>query len=284
MATDLEFQIQLALGHAPHSIKPLSGGSVAEVFQISMPDGDQFVGKLGQSSGALLSEGWMLEYLRNNSSLPVPKVFYSSDQLLIMEYLHNEGGISDSAQKHAADLLAALHDITSSNYGLNKDTVIGGLHQPNNTSKQWITFFRDQRLIYMGRQSLEVGKLPSNLMKKLELFCERLDEFIEEPSYPGLIHGDMWGGNILCDRTGVIGFIDPAIYFADPEIELAFSTLFGTFGKTFFDRYAEHRKIKPDFFEIRKDIYNLYPLLVHVRLFGGSYVNSVNKILSKFIN
>ena len=158
MATDLEFQIQLALGHAPHSIKPLSGGSVAEVFQISMPDGDQFVGKLGQSSGALLSEGWILEYLRNNSSLPVPKVFYSSDQLIIMEYLHNEGGISDSAQKHAADLLAALHDITSSNYGLNKDTVIGGLHQPNNTSKQWITFFRDQRLIYMGRQSLEVGK------------------------------------------------------------------------------------------------------------------------------
>jgi len=103
-----------------------------------------------------------------------------------------------------------------------------------------------------------------------------------EPVRPSLIHGDMWGGNVLAANGMITGFIDPALYFADPEIELAFTTLFSTFGDTFFSRYNEHRPLAPGFFEERRDLYNLYPLLVHVRLFGGSYVDSVDGILRKF--
>ena len=92
----------------------------------------------------------------------------------------------------------------------------------------------------------------------------------------------MWGGNVLVKGGRIAGFVDPAIYYADPEIELAFSTLFSTFGDAFFARYAELRPLRPGFFEERCDIYNLYPLLVHVRLFGGGYVGSVSGTLSRF--
>ena len=96
------------------------------------------------------------------------------------------------------------------------------------------------------------------------------------------IHGDLWGGNVLVDGKGRCGFIDPAIYYADPEIDLAYSTLFGTFGERFFARYSEHRPLAPDFGE-RRDLYNLYPLLFHVRLFGGSYVQSVRSTLRRYL-
>ena len=100
-------------------------------------------------------------------------------------------------------------------------------------------------------------------------------------SRPALIHGDMWGGNILCRDGRVAAFIDPAIYHAEPEIELAFATLFATFGTPFFERYRDIRPIAPGFFEERPALYNLYPLLVHVRLFGGHYVASVEATLSQ---
>src|SRR3546814_4637170 len=97
------------------------------------------------------------------------------------------------------------------------------------------------------------------------------------------LHGDMWGGNVLARGGRIAAFVDPAIYHADPEIELAFSTLFGTYGEAFFRRYEALRPLRPGFFETRRDIYNLYPLLVHARLFGGSYVASVDRILGRFV-
>jgi fructosamine-3-kinase len=135
----------------------------------------------------------------------------------------------------------------------------------------------------MGRLAQENGSLPRDTYARLEKFCEtKLETYIEQPDRPSLIHGDMWGGNILVNDGRIAAFIDPAIYHADPEIELAFSTLFGTFGDAFFGRYNEHRPIRPGFFEARRDIYNLYPLLVHTRLFGGHYAAQVDAILRRF--
>jgi fructosamine-3-kinase len=92
----------------------------------------------------------------------------------------------------------------------------------------------------------------------------------------------MWAGNVLCGGGRVAAFIDPAIYYADAEIELAFATLFATFGTAFFASYQRLRPLRPGFFEGRRDLYNLYPLLVHARLFGGHYVSSVEGIVQRF--
>ncbi|MDJ0754682.1 MAG: fructosamine kinase family protein [Ardenticatenaceae bacterium] len=269
--------------------RPLTGGSIARVYWCKLADGRQVVAKVDQSPTPLLSiEGAMLDYLRHHSSLPVPAVIYSEPKLLIMEYVSGSSHLQPPVQRHAAELLAELHQISAPQFGLtgpdNKqfDTLIGGLHQPNPPSDSWIDFFRERRLMYMAGEAALAGQLPVEMLPRLEKLANQLDRYLIEPEVPSLIHGDMWTTNILGQEGRVTAFIDPAIYYGDPEIELAFSTLFGTFQDPFFARYEEIRPLAPGFFEVRRDIYNLYPLLVHTRLFGGSYVQGVGRTLKRF--
>ncbi len=282
MNNQLETRIAEIAGARPIAGVRLGGGCIGDVRRIDLADGRRLVGKLGGPDSGLETEGFMLRYLAEHSDLPVPAVLHADDELLLMEYLAADGRLDDDAQIHAADLVAALHGITGPAFGFERATVIGGLAQPNSPNPRWRDFFRDQRLLYMAHEGLAAGRLPGGLMARLETFCGALDRWIGETATPSLIHGDMWGGNVLADAGRISGFIDPAIYHADAEIELAFTTLFNTFGDAFFSRYAEHRSIEPGFFEERRDIYNLYPLLVHVRLFGGSYVGSVESTLRRF--
>ena len=116
-------------------------------------------------------------------------------------------------------------------------------------------------------------------MSRIDKFCENIAQWLYEPPHPSLLHGDLWTTNILASGGRITGFVDPAIYYGHPEMELAFGTLFSTFSKPFFRRYREIRPMDPGFMELRRNLYNLYPLLVHVRIFGGSYVRSVDGIL-----
>ena len=282
MQTEIKEAIARAAGSEPRRFSPLGGGCIADVTRVEMADGRTLVAKVGEAGSGLDLEGAMLEALARLSALPVPQVIHADDALLLMTYIESGGGLTAEAQVHGADLVAALHEVTAPTFGFEWDTVIGGLHQPNPFSEQWVPFFREERLMYMGRVGLDAGRLPAPLMTRLESFAGHLEEWLAEPARPSLIHGDMWTGNVLSAGGRVIGFVDPAIYYADAEIELAFSTLFGTFGDAFFGRYQEHRPLRPGFFEERRDIYNLYPLLVHVRLFGGAYVASVERTLSRF--
>jgi fructosamine-3-kinase len=271
------------MGQAVTRIWPLSGGSVAQVFGVDLVNDRRLVAKYDdRAGGSLAIEGRMLRYLQANSRLPVPGVLFSDDELLLLEYLDGRSQFNAASQANAAELLVDLHSITADQYGFEYDTLIGGLHQPNSWSESWLDFFREQRLLSMGRLALEAGRLPPTLFGRLERFAGRLDEWLEEPERPSLIHGDAWTGNILAAGSRITAFLDPAIYYADPEIELAFTTLFGTFDQPFFDRYREIRPIRPGFMTVRRTIYNLYPLLVHVRLFGGSYVSSVSQALAQF--
>ena len=274
--------IERAAGKKLRGVRALSGGSVAEVLLLDLGNGARLVAKLGHPGSSLRLEAWMLEYLARESRLPVPSVVHASDELLLLEYIESGDALDGRAERNAAELLAALHNISARQFGLERDTVIGGLPQPNPQSPSWIPFFRDHRLLYMARAAREDGKAGAALLARIEKLAGRLDEYLLEPERPSLIHGDMWGGNVLCRNGAVAGFVDPAIYYADAEIELAFSTLFSTFGDAFFSRYRELRGIRPGFFETRVPLYNLYPLLVHVRLFGGGYVAQVERTLTRF--
>lgn len=271
-------------GAAVSQISRMSGGCAGEVWLVTLADGRRLVAKTARPDAALDIEGYMLDYLARTRAVPVPEVVHAAPDLLIMSWVDTAGPLTDNAQEHAADLLAALHGITAEAYGHERDTLIGPLHQPNPWTKSWTVFFREQRLLYMGRKALETGALRHDTYDRLEAFCaRRLGSHIEEPARPALIHGDMWGGNVLCRAGRIAAFVDPAIYHADAEIELAFSTLFGTYGDRFFRRYHEHRPIRPGFFEVRRDIYHLYPLLVHTTLFGGHYASRVDAILRRFV-
>ncbi len=247
-------------------------------------DGRSIVAKVADGTGATLAvEGYMLALSAGTQPVTCARRCITvPDTLLLMEFIEGESELDAEAQEHAAELLADLHGVRGEAFGLERDTVIGGLHQPNPAYEQWIPFFREQRLLYMAHEAAQAGRLPVSVLGRVERFAAQLDKWLIEPEYPSLIHGDMWTTNILAQEGQITGFIDPAIYYAHPEIELAFSTLFGTFGQPFFERYHQLRPIVPGFFETRRDIYNLYPLLVHVRLFGGGYVGAVEQVLRKF--
>ena len=280
---DVREAVTAIMGTAVADITPLSGGCIGQVYRLRLATGDTVVAKVDESSTPRLSiEAYMLRYLAQHSQLPVPAVYHDADQLLILQFLSGHSHFSAGAQAHAAELLAALHSVTAPAFGLAQDTLIGGLIQPNPWTDSWLTFFREHRLWYMAREALRAGRLPAEFLPRLTRLGDRLSDWLMEPERPSLIHGDVWTTNVLARGNVITGFVDPAIYYADPEIELAFTTLFGTFDRAFFARYQELRPIAPGFTEIRRDLYNLYPLLVHVRLFGGSYVSSVDAILRRF--
>jgi fructosamine-3-kinase len=275
--------IEKHLGERLRSARPMGGGCIGEVYKAELEDGAALVAKLDREGESHLErEAYMLRYLKERSSLPVPEVYHSSGRLLLMEFVEGSNHFSTEAQRHAAELLAELHEISTDAYGHERDTLIGSLEQPNPPTESWIEFFRDQRLLYLARVSHEAGRLPREELKRVERLAECLDDLIEEPNPPALIHGDAWSGNVLAKGDRIAVFLDPAIYYADPEIELAFIRLFSFFDDPFFDRYEEIQNIKPGFFEARCDLYNLYPLLVHVYFFGGGYLNSVRSTLRRF--
>jgi fructosamine-3-kinase len=271
------------LGQKVLSLRPLPGGCVGEVYQAGLAGGQMVVVKMdSRPQPQLHLEGFMLTYLAQHSHLPVPQVLHTAPELLVMEFLPGDSHFDAHTEQDAAAHLAALHHLTAPQFGLSQDTLIGGLPQPNPWTTRWLDFFRDHRLLCMARVALNAGQLPGLVMARLEKLAGQLPRWLEEPIQPSLIHGDVWTTNVLAARGRVTGFIDPAIYYAHPEIELAFITLFGTFGQTFFAAYQEQNPIASGFWEERRDLYNLYPLLVHVRLFGGGYVASVDKILRRF--
>jgi fructosamine-3-kinase len=282
MSTTLQAELEQALGTRPLSLTPLSGGSIGSVYRVQLPGRDVVAKYDPQPAAQLDVEGSMLRYLRAASALPVPDVLSCTPHLLIMSYIEGSSRFSAAAQQHAAELLAALHTISGPAFGHERATLIGGLHQPNHPHPAWLTFFRDQRLLYMTQQASERGTLPAAVRRRLERCAGRLDQWLDEPAAPALIHGDVWTTNVLAQGARITGFVDPALYYADAEIELAFTTLFGTFGDPFFERYAELRPLSPNFFSERRDIYNLYPLLVHVTLFGSGYVAPIERTLRRF--
>jgi fructosamine-3-kinase len=275
--------VEAHLGEQMLSVRPLGGGCIGEVYRAELEEGTPLVAKVDREGDSHLErEAYMLRYLREKSELPVPKVYYGSEKLLLMQFIEGSSRFTEGAERHAAELLAGLHGITADAYGHERDTLIGALDQPNPLTKSWTEFFREHRLLYMANIANEAGRLPVEDLLRVERLAEMLDELIEDSNPPALIHGDVWSANVLAKGDRITAFLDPAIYYADPEIELAFISLFNSFGRPFLDRYQEIRPIRDGFFEVRHDLYNLYPLLVHTYYFGGAYLGSVRNTLDRF--
>ncbi len=274
--------IERALQRRVVAWQPLAGGMISQVMRVELDKGESVVAKIGDGGHDLSIEAYMLRYLREHSGLPVPEVLHAEASLLLMEFVEGRIEWEGESLRHLGELLARCHQATSSSYGHERDTLIGPLHQPNGQMDCWIEFFRERRLLYMIDLARASGELPAEFERRLYRIAERLHLFLVEPSAPALIHGDMWKTNVISRAGRVAGIIDPALYYAHNEMELAYMTLFSGTGDEFFRAYAETIPIEDDFYTTRRHIYNLYPLLIHLIIFGAKYLPPLHETIAKF--
>lgn len=287
MASPLAKALAKALGSPVTGSRPMRGGDIADVSCLTLADGRTVVAKRPRADqpDTTKTEAMMLTHLRATSALPVPELLYQAPGILVISHIAH-AGISDAAAaaESVARHVAALHQVTAAKpgYGLSEDTVIGPLPQRNKIEKNWVSFFRDRRLLAMARSCANTSKFDAAFLNRIEALAQKLEGMIPAKPANSLLHGDLWSGNILIDGDRAVGFIDPAISYGHREMDLAFIKLMGGLDDTFFDAYHAALPIEPGFHEERCAIYQLWPLLVHVRLFGGGYVNQVATILDRF--
>lgn len=224
-----------------------TGTDPASGYDISEPEP-------GKNGGASRSEGYILmEYI-------APAVDRGRDQ-------------ENRSYEEFGRALARLHSISRPHFGLSYDNYIGPLVQSNRSHSDWCEFFILERIEPQLRMALDRGKLPGSCRRWWDRLATTLPELFPD-ARPALLHGDLWSGNCHFDATGKAVLYDPAIYFGHPEMEIAFTRLFGGFTSRFYDAWSEVMNPEPGL-EERVPLYNLYPLLVHVNLFGGHYCDQV---------
>lgn len=275
-------KIERALQRRVRTWQPLAGGMISQVMRVEVDNGESVVAKIGDGGHDLGIEAYMLRYLREHSGLPVPEVLHDEPSLLLMEFVEGRIEWEGDSLRHLGELLARCHQVTSTSYGHERDTLIGPLHQPNGPTDSWIEFFREHRLLYMIGVARKSGNLPAGLEDRLYRIADRVDEFLIEPEKPVLIHGDMWKTNVISRAGRVAGILDPALYYAHNEMELAYMTLFSGTGDEFFRAYSKTIPIENNFYTTRRHIYNLYPLLIHLTIFGAKYLPPLNETLRRF--
>lgn len=278
-ADSLADHIEAALGRRPDSLSRLAGGHGASVWRLEVGR-DTLIAKAAPSH--LASESRMLADLAA-AGAPVPRVHYGDDRLVVMDYIETDGaGLSDEGARALAETLAALHANTAPEFGHGYDVMIGGLPQINERFATWIDFFRWKRFDVAAWLATRRGRISPEMNERLWRLGERLGDWLHEPPRPALLHGDLWIGNVLCRGGRAVALIDPAIAYGHPEIELAFTQLFGGFPPGFLRHYFEIAPPPPGFQEARCALYQLYPLLVHAALFGGPHERHVEVIVSRF--
>jgi fructosamine-3-kinase len=290
MAGTFAKTLEKAVGSRPVKSRFLDGGDIADVSRITLDDGRDIVAKrprMDQPDTTQI-EAKMLTYLRDHSNLPVPEVLYQENGLLVIDYIENQKPtdtqlMAESVADHLSQLHTTENPETKTPYGFSIDTVIGPLEQRNTYNSNWSQFYGQNRLHAMGDQIARTGKVKLAFMDKLDQLISKLDNFLPKTPKASLLHGDVWRGNMLFQDNKIAAFIDPAISYGHHEMDLAFIDLMGGLDPMFFDAYHQISTIDAGFHEERKAIYQLWPLLVHIKLFGGGYVKDAETILDRFL-
>lgn len=261
-----------------------SGGSINQAFRLDLSNGESIFLKHHPNppEGFFSMEAAGLSLLADAASgFRVPEPLAFDVHYLLIEYVE-EIPAGRPFYPMFARALARLHQNTNDNHGLDQDNYIGEIPQVNTPEKNGLVFFRDHRLGFQQRLARESGNLPADLDKRIDRLRETLADHLgplNEP--PALLHGDLWSGNYFSTLGQTPCIFDPAVYFGPREADLAMTELFGRLPQAFYDAYNEAFPLLPGY-EGRKPIYNLYHLLNHLNLFGGSYLASVASVVNSY--
>lgn len=273
-------EIQSRLNVQILKVTPLHGGDINSAACIELDNGEKTFIKwnLNTPSEMFETEADGLELLATaESDLIIPEVKLLGDQFLMMEFIQEEP--TGNSFEFGVQL-AKLHRRSNELFGLQDSNYIGRLKQSNKYHPEWLEFFFRERLEPQVKMAVDSGKLDSSLM---EVFDRVMNYtyiiFPEEP--PALVHGDLWAGNYMFTTDGKTSIYDPAVYFGHREMDIAMTKLFGGFEEDFYHGYNEEYPLEKGY-EERLMLCNLYPILVHANLFGGSYSRKAETLLRRF--
>jgi len=233
--------------------------------------------------GMFEKEAAGLKILAETKTIEIPEVIGSAETreyaYILLQYIET-GICSRNFWQDFGIKLADLHRNTSEYFGLDHDNYIGSLVQKNTYHPDFFSFFISERIEPQLKEARNKGALSLGETRYFDSLFNTLHNIIPVEK-PALIHGDLWSGNFVVTANGSPCLIDPAVYFGHREADIAMTQLFGGFHPEFYLSYNQAWPMEKDW-QKRMDIFNLYPLLVHVNLFGGSYARQVLQIIRQF--
>ncbi len=282
----LESALFAVFGQTPEilGVQLMTGGTINTSVQVETNRGSFFVKWNDVATNEMFrTEVRNLELLRRTDCLTLPQVvgqdFREDKAYLILEFIESAPRAKDYWTRFGQSL-AQLHSHTDREFGLEFDNYIGSQPQRNARHRYGTDFFIEERLKVQAGKALYHNRISPQLHDKFERLYRALPDLLPRER-PALVHGDLWSGNVITDARGQVALVDPATHYGQREAELSYTHLFGGFDPEFYAAYDEAFPLEPGFQE-RIAIYNLYPLLVHVNIFGKSYVRAVEKVLDRF--
>jgi fructosamine-3-kinase len=261
------------------------GGDINQTYRLQTNIGPFFL-KLnnGKLNDMFEKEFNGLRLLHKTKTIKIPEPILNGkidNKIFLVTEFIEKGSASKTFWQTFAQQLANLHKHSNELFGLAENNYIGSLHQSNTYCETWSGFYASQRILPLMQLAFSQNKCSKNDLAKAEKLCNRFGE-IFPVEQPALIHGDLWGGNFMAGNKGEPVIFDPAVYYGNREMDIAMSLLFGGFSSSFYNYYHEVFPLQPGWKE-RINLCQLYPLLVHLILFGGHYYNSVIDIINSYI-
>lgn len=258
-------RVAMLTGLAEDRFEHLAGGDLSEVLRVRRPDGRLSVAK---ASPAAATEAAMLRAIAG-AGVPAPLVESELAGVLLLEHVENDRVFSPAAWRSLGAALRRLHAVQRENFGWPVDYALGTVALDNRLRGDWPGFWLEQRL------KATAGVLDRPWRERIAGLGPILAQLLPAAPAPSLLHGDLWSGNILVADGRLAGLIDPACYYGHSEVDLAMLTLFDTPDPAFWEAYGA---LAPGWAD-RQPAYQLFPALVHLRLFGGSYVQMADRLL-----
>ena len=273
--------LESAVSESLVSVAPVAGGDIGSSFRVELESGATCFLKLYADGPDDIAcrEAEGLAWLAAPRAIDVGRPIAVGGQWLALEWIEPGRPAPDYAARLGRGL-AALHRAGAPRFGLDRDNWLATLPQPNGACDDWATFYGERRLRPLIRRALDAQEIDARLTRRLDGLIEALPERIGPQEAPARLHGDLWSGNVMSDARGRPVLIDPAVYGGHREIDLAMMRLFGGFPAEVFDAYTEVWPLAPGSDE-RVDLYQVYPLLVHVCLFGSHYADKLSRTLSR---